>query len=206
MSFLLLPNLLWWLHLTYNLLTKNIKLGEANYVFLITNVVVLFETVALTWNAEDLMPPSERFIFHFNSKEELKKWHLYSDSEYGGTSFMKSYEVSRFLLFLINRRKYVSGHNPLFKALVIYHWSKALGLEVSWYTLKKVFFFMFIKRKFVFDSLVFTGLWKYLMKSLGHAETVLMFRFFLFLLIASTWWQYVYSRDNIVAHRVSSNV
>ncbi|KAF8401142.1 hypothetical protein HHK36_014446 [Tetracentron sinense] len=41
---------------------------------------------ALTWNAEDLMPPSERFIFNFNSKEELKRWHLYSDSEYGGLS------------------------------------------------------------------------------------------------------------------------
>ncbi|CAI0473116.1 unnamed protein product [Linum tenue] len=39
---------------------------------------------ALTWNLEDLMPPPERLIFSFNSKEELKKWHLYSDSEYGG--------------------------------------------------------------------------------------------------------------------------
>ncbi|CAH1422890.1 unnamed protein product [Lactuca virosa] len=33
-----------------------------------------------------MFPPSERFIYHFNSKEELKKWHLYSDSEYGGLS------------------------------------------------------------------------------------------------------------------------
>ncbi|KAA8540214.1 hypothetical protein F0562_024223 [Nyssa sinensis] len=41
---------------------------------------------ALTWNVEDLIPPSERYIFNFNSKEELKKWHLYSDSEYGGLS------------------------------------------------------------------------------------------------------------------------
>ncbi|KAM4099646.1 hypothetical protein ACB094_05G007600 [Castanea mollissima] len=41
---------------------------------------------ALTWSAEDLMPPTERYIFSFNSKEELKKWHLYSDSEYGGLS------------------------------------------------------------------------------------------------------------------------
>ncbi|KAM3747029.1 hypothetical protein ACB098_05G007700 [Castanea mollissima] len=41
---------------------------------------------ALTWSAEDLMPPTERHIFSFNSKEELKKWHLYSDSEYGGFS------------------------------------------------------------------------------------------------------------------------
>lgn len=40
--------------------------------------------VALTWNLEELMPPSERYIFNFNSKEELEKWHLYSDSEYGG--------------------------------------------------------------------------------------------------------------------------
>ncbi|KAF4368886.1 hypothetical protein F8388_021498 [Cannabis sativa] len=41
---------------------------------------------ALTWSAEDLMPPTERHIFTFNSKEEVKKWHLYSDSEYGGLS------------------------------------------------------------------------------------------------------------------------
>ena len=42
------------------------------------------QSIALTWSAEDLMPPTERHIFSFNSKEELKKWHLYSDSEYGG--------------------------------------------------------------------------------------------------------------------------
>ncbi|KAF9623697.1 hypothetical protein IFM89_003842 [Coptis chinensis] len=41
---------------------------------------------ALTWNVDDLMPPSERYIFNFNSKEEVKRWHLYSDSEYGGLS------------------------------------------------------------------------------------------------------------------------
>ncbi|PKI43809.1 probable complex I intermediate-associated protein 30 [Punica granatum] len=41
---------------------------------------------ALTWNLEDLVPPSEKYIFNFNSKEELKRWHLYSDSEYGGLS------------------------------------------------------------------------------------------------------------------------
>ncbi|GLU14194.1 hypothetical protein SLE2022_307780 [Rubroshorea leprosula] len=41
---------------------------------------------ALTGNLEDLMPPAERYVFNFSSKEELKKWHLYSDSEYGGLS------------------------------------------------------------------------------------------------------------------------
>ncbi|KAL0341802.1 UNVERIFIED_CONTAM: putative complex I intermediate-associated protein 30 [Sesamum calycinum] len=41
------------------------------------------ERTALTWNLEDLVPPSERYIFKFDSKEELKRWHLYSDSEYG---------------------------------------------------------------------------------------------------------------------------
>lgn len=45
--------------------------------------------VALTWNVEDLIPPTERYIFNFNSKEELKRWHLYSDSEYGGTSRLR---------------------------------------------------------------------------------------------------------------------
>lgn len=41
---------------------------------------------AFAWNLEELMPPSERYVFNFSSKEELKKWHLYSDSEYGGLS------------------------------------------------------------------------------------------------------------------------
>lgn len=40
--------------------------------------------VVLAGNLEDLMPPPEKYIFNFNSKEELKKWHLYSDSEFGG--------------------------------------------------------------------------------------------------------------------------
>ncbi|KAG0496096.1 hypothetical protein HPP92_000787 [Vanilla planifolia] len=41
---------------------------------------------AFAWNIEDLMPPMEINIFSFNSKDELKRWHLYSDSEYGGLS------------------------------------------------------------------------------------------------------------------------
>lgn len=54
--------------------------------FIVFAVTFLFSCspVALTWNVEDLIPPTERYIFNFNSKEELKKWHLYSDSEYGG--------------------------------------------------------------------------------------------------------------------------
>uniref|UniRef100_A0A2P2JQ31 Putative complex I intermediate-associated protein 30 n=2 Tax=Rhizophora mucronata TaxID=61149 RepID=A0A2P2JQ31_RHIMU len=48
---------------------------------------------ALIWKAEDLLPPTERCIFSFNSKEELKKWHLYSDSEYGGLS-SASFEIT----------------------------------------------------------------------------------------------------------------
>ncbi|KAL8466402.1 hypothetical protein ACS0TY_035485 [Phlomoides rotata] len=40
----------------------------------------------LAGNFEELIPPSERYIFKFDSKEELKRWHLYSDSEYGGLS------------------------------------------------------------------------------------------------------------------------
>ncbi|KAF7813992.1 putative complex I intermediate-associated protein 30 [Senna tora] len=50
---------------------------------------------ALAWNVDDLMPPAERYIFNFNSKEELKKWHLYSDSEYGGLS-SASLEITEF--------------------------------------------------------------------------------------------------------------
>jgi len=41
---------------------------------------------ALAWNVENLMPPAEKLILNFGSKEELHKWHLYSDSQYGGLS------------------------------------------------------------------------------------------------------------------------
>ncbi|KAJ3676603.1 hypothetical protein LUZ60_004015 [Juncus effusus] len=41
---------------------------------------------ALSGTWEDLMPPSEKYVFNFNSKDEIKRWHLYSDSEYGGLS------------------------------------------------------------------------------------------------------------------------
>ncbi|CAL9066658.1 unnamed protein product [Musa banksii] len=40
--------------------------------------------LALAWNVDHPMAPSEIFVFNFNSKEELKRWHLYSDSVYGG--------------------------------------------------------------------------------------------------------------------------
>ncbi|KAH1204485.1 putative complex I intermediate-associated protein 30 [Glycine max] len=40
----------------------------------------------ISGNLDDLMPPPERPIFSFNSKQELSKWHLYSDSEFGGLS------------------------------------------------------------------------------------------------------------------------
>uniref|UniRef100_K3ZBN1 Uncharacterized protein n=1 Tax=Setaria italica TaxID=4555 RepID=K3ZBN1_SETIT len=39
--------------------------------------------LSLVWSSDYLIPPSERYIFNFNSKDELKQWHLYSDSEYG---------------------------------------------------------------------------------------------------------------------------
>ncbi|KAL0547386.1 hypothetical protein IC582_017319 [Cucumis melo] len=48
---------------------------------------------ALAWNVEDWIPPTEKYIFNFNSKQEVKKWHLYSDSEYGGLS-SASLEIS----------------------------------------------------------------------------------------------------------------
>ncbi|WZY98047.1 hypothetical protein YC2023_070376 [Brassica napus] len=46
----------------------------------------LFKLLAFTWNIEEWIPPPEKYIFKFHSKEDLKKWHLYSDSEYGGLS------------------------------------------------------------------------------------------------------------------------
>ena len=63
---------------------------DNGFFMLYCKVVVMITTyrifmfIALTWNVEDLMPPTERLIFNFNSREEVKKWHLYSDSEYGG--------------------------------------------------------------------------------------------------------------------------
>ncbi|XP_028065765.1 probable complex I intermediate-associated protein 30 isoform X4 [Camellia sinensis] len=61
---------------------------------------------ALTWNLEDLIPPSERYIFNFNSKEELKKWHLYSDSEYG---VIDSKDYSKWRLLLLSLIGHSSG-------------------------------------------------------------------------------------------------
>lgn len=60
-------------------------------ILIIPEVTLFFLFVscfeALSWNVDDMFPPSERFIYNFKSKEELKKWHLYSDSEYGGAYF-----------------------------------------------------------------------------------------------------------------------
>lgn len=62
------------------------KLGEMSRFRALLQSSLNATKKALTWNVEDLMPPGERYIFNFNSKEELKKWHLYADSEYGGLS------------------------------------------------------------------------------------------------------------------------
>jgi hypothetical protein len=45
----------------------------------------VFISKAISGSFDDLMPPPEKYIFNFNSKQELNKWHLYSDSEFGGT-------------------------------------------------------------------------------------------------------------------------
>ncbi|KAH9294658.1 hypothetical protein KI387_038246, partial [Taxus chinensis] len=39
-----------------------------------------------SWKLEDLTPPTEREIFSFRSKDDLRRWNLYADSEYGGLS------------------------------------------------------------------------------------------------------------------------
>lgn len=54
----------------------------------VLSVAVFFRLAALTWRPEDLLPPSERYIFKFDSKEELKRWHLYADSEFNGISLV----------------------------------------------------------------------------------------------------------------------
>ncbi|KAM3238344.1 hypothetical protein P3L10_013375 [Capsicum annuum] len=62
--------------------------GEVRYVqvsLTIESIIECYQKI-LAGNIEDLIPPSERYIFYFSSKDELKNWHLYSDSEYGGLS------------------------------------------------------------------------------------------------------------------------
>ncbi|RCV17551.1 hypothetical protein SETIT_3G228800v2 [Setaria italica] len=54
---------------------------------------------ALVWSSDYLIPPSERYIFNFNSKDELKQWHLYSDSEYGDCDWTEL--LSRFVICII---------------------------------------------------------------------------------------------------------
>jgi len=41
---------------------------------------------ALSWKLEDLAPPTELCIFSFQTKDDLRRWNLYADSEYGGLS------------------------------------------------------------------------------------------------------------------------
>lgn len=74
-------------------------------IFAVTNFALFYlspfwknQSIAIAWNAEDLMPPAERYIFTFNSKEELKRWHLYSDSEYGGLYLSQEFKSLLHLL------------------------------------------------------------------------------------------------------------
>lgn len=41
---------------------------------------------ALSWKLEELAPPAELRIFSFQTKDDLRRWNLYADSEYGGLS------------------------------------------------------------------------------------------------------------------------
>jgi len=41
---------------------------------------------ALSWKLEDLAPLTELCIFSFQTKDDLRRWNLYADSEYGGLS------------------------------------------------------------------------------------------------------------------------
>jgi hypothetical protein len=49
---------------------------------LIGRFLCVFSVLKGSW--EDMMPSSEKCVFHFNSKDQIEKWHLYSDSELGG--------------------------------------------------------------------------------------------------------------------------
>jgi lipid-A-disaccharide synthase-like uncharacterized protein len=41
-----------------------------------------------------MMLPSEKCVFHFNSKDQIEKWHLYSDSVLGGiVVFLVKFEI-----------------------------------------------------------------------------------------------------------------
>jgi|APAra0007618328_1042625.scaffolds.fasta_scaffold12750_1 hypothetical protein len=75
----------------YKLLGSHIYFYTSLYAFecskdlLVSDLSSPCKLLALTWNVEEWVPPAEKHIFKFHSKEDLKKWHLYSDSEYGGT-------------------------------------------------------------------------------------------------------------------------
>jgi len=56
-------------------------------LFKLLHKLKIFISTAISGSFDDLMPPPEKYIFNFNSKQELTKWHLYSDSEFGGTLF-----------------------------------------------------------------------------------------------------------------------
>ncbi|KAL7238334.1 hypothetical protein ACSBR2_004438 [Camellia fascicularis] len=87
---------------------------------------------ALTWNLEDLVPPSERYIFNFNSKEELKKWHLYSDSEYGGVFSGKlSLDVAEDSKWNISRSGFCGMRSKKFDGLIDLDAYDTIALKVK---------------------------------------------------------------------------
>lgn len=81
--------------------------------------IVIVTTKAISGSFDDLMPPPERYIFNFNSKKELTKWHLYSDSEFGGALVFHSYH---FLLLkfvpLVNLILGFLGFSLLFRVIL----------------------------------------------------------------------------------------
>ncbi|KAJ0709737.1 putative complex I intermediate-associated protein 30 [Helianthus annuus] len=73
---------------------------------------------ALTWNIDDLIPPSERYIYNFSSKEELKKWHLYSDSQYGVFSGNLSLDVTEGTKWNISRSGFCGMRSKKFDGFI----------------------------------------------------------------------------------------
>jgi NADH dehydrogenase [ubiquinone] 1 alpha subcomplex assembly factor 1 len=73
----------------------------------------VFISKAISGSFDDLMPPPEKYIFNFNSKQELNKWHLYSDSEFGGTLLFQP----NFQLLLLN---FVTLVNLILGFLIFY--------------------------------------------------------------------------------------
>lgn len=75
-----------------------------------------------------MMPASEKCIFNFNSEEEINKWHLYSDSEYGGATLPQSNSIFLLCQIILD---IVNIFFIKFGLKTIFHWAHTYSI-LSW--------------------------------------------------------------------------